>query len=120
MDKETLDELIDECTKVLRDTSSVLSQNLRQIKDESRDLREKQKKLEEWDSDHLQRNKHLLIDFDNIVPSNLVDQLQDAIRKLHGLKDKFVQYSYLIENNFEALATKKRDEIEDLLGSNRE
>lgn len=115
MAKKTLDELIDECKEVLQQASSVLRQNLQQIQNESGDLRKKQKKLEEWGSNHLEINERLLIDFDNIVPSNLIEQLQDAEHKFSGLKNAFREYRSLIEEEFEALAHQKRDEIDALL-----
>ena len=126
MEKETLDQLIDECIKALQETSRVLSENLQKIKEESRDLREKQKFLEEWKSDHLEENRHLLIDFDKLVPSlpdpppsstdpdSKKSVLREAVRELSNLKGEFVQYRKLIEDEFEKLASQKRDEIERL------
>ena len=115
MDKETRDQLIDGSIKALQDASRVLTDNIRQIQDASRDLEKKRELLEEWDSDHLKLNRHLLIDLDDIGVSDLTQQIQDYIQTLHELKDVFFHYINLIEKEFEALAARKRDEIDDLL-----
>ena len=47
MDKETREQLIDECIKALQQANKVLNKNIREIQDASRDLQEMQKLLEE-------------------------------------------------------------------------
>lgn len=120
MDKETREQLIDECIGALQQANKVLNKNIREIQDASRPLEKKQELLEEWDSEHLKINPDLLIDFDDIEPSNLTEQIQDSIQTLRKLKADFYQYINLIDREFNKLAPGKLDKIADLLESNGE
>lgn len=115
MDKETLDGLIDECIEALQEASRILRQNLKQIQDGSLDLQKKEEKLKEWSSRHLELNRSLLIDFYDIVPSDLMDGLVTAVPPLYDFKDEFVQYRNFIEAEFKKVAPRKRAEIDNLL-----
>lgn len=120
MDKETREQLIDECIKALQQANKVLNKNIREIQDASRDLQEMQKLLEEWGSDHLRRNEDLLIDFDNIVPPDLTEQIRNSMQTLRAFKDNFFHHKNLIEKEFQRLSSIKQDQIHRLKPPNRE
>ena len=120
MDKETSDQLIDECISAVKEAEKVLNENIQKLKNGFSDLRDKQQFLEEWDSDHLSRNNNLLIDFDKIVSPVLTEQIQNNIQKLYKLKEDLVQYTNMIEREFNTAAPRKLKNLEGLLKSKGE
>lgn len=115
MDKETREQLIDDCIEALQQAKNVLNKNIGEIQDVSSDLQDKQQLLEQWGSESLRRNKNLLIDFDNIVSPNLNQEIQEGIGKLRELKGALFQYINMIEREFNASAPGKLDKLEGLL-----
>ena len=120
MDQETLQRVTDECIRALQQASRTLSENLRTIKDASKDLQKKQEYVEKWDPSHLKRNNDLLIDFDNISPPDLTQKIQAGIQALHEFKEVFPQYRSMIEREFKRLAPSEQSEVERLLESDGE
>ena len=120
MDQATYERLISECIEALQQANTVLNKNIQEIQKGASDVQKKQELLEKWDPEHLRLNKGLLIDFDNIVPSNLTEQIRDSIEKLRKLKADLFQHTNVIEGRFKELAPRKRNEIDNLLESNGE
>lgn len=120
MDQETFQQVIGECIRALAQASTRLTINLRKIKDASEDLQKKQKYIEQWGSRHLEKNRHLLIDYDDILPSDLNQNIQDGIQVLNKFKNDFPHYRNLIENEFKRLASSEQSEIARLLESDEE
>lgn len=115
MDKETREQLIDECIAALQQAKNVLNKNIGEIQNASSDLQDKQQLLEQWNSESLRLNQNLLIDFDNIVSPNLNPLIQESIERLRELKSDLFQYINMIEREFETLAPGKLDKLEGLL-----
>ena len=120
MDQETFQRVTDECIRALQQASRDLSENLKTIKDASRDLQKKQEYVEKWNPSHLKQNNDLLIDFDNILPSDLTQKIQDSIKALHKFKDDYPHYRSMIEREFKRLASSELSEVERLLESDEE
>ena len=120
MDQETFEQVISECIRALADASTKLNINLRKIKEASKDLQKKQEYVEQWNPRHLEKNKHLLIDYDDILLPDLKQNIEDGLQALNKLKNDFPQYRNMIENEFKRLASSKQSEIARLLESDEE
>ena len=120
MDRETREQLIDECIEALQQARNVLNQNIKEIQDASSNLQDKQQLLGQWNSESLRLNQNLLIDFDNIVSPNLNPLIQDNIKNLRELKEGLFHYINMIEREFKALAPGKLNKLEGLLKPKKE
>ena len=114
MDKETVQQLTDECIQKLEDAVSTLERNLELIITGSRDLQEKHKLLDEWGSRHIENNRRLIIDLGNIVSPDLMSNIRNEINKLAEFPGKYWHYQNLIEKEFDELSEMKSEELERL------
>ena len=120
MDQETFQRVIDESIGELQQALKKLNENLKTIKDASKDLQEKQGLIEKWNPSHLELNRTLLINFDNILPLDLTQAIQAGIQALHKLKEDYPHYRSMIDREFKRLAPSEVREVKRLLGSDEE
>lgn len=83
-------------------------------------MQEKQGHLEKWNPGYLELNRTSLINFDNILPSDLTQAIQASIQALHKFKEDYPHYRNMIEDEFKRLATSEVREVKRLLGSDKE
>ena len=114
MNNEEVKQLAEECIQKLRDAQQVLNENLRQIKTGSTELEKKKKLLETWQSDHLNQNRNLVIDLENIVSSQFLEDIQTKINILAEFPGKYHHYKNLIEKEYDEQADLMRSQMDKL------
>ena len=112
LDKESRNKLQKECIDALENTIKVLNINIRQIKEDTKDLQDKGNEIRETYKSDFDKNEHLP-DFDTISP-NLIEFMMQSKEEIYTFFDRLEQYERFINPRFEKYKQMKIDKLERL------
>ena len=113
LDKESRNKLQKECIDVLKEAQRVLNINIREIKENTKDLQDKGVEMEDTYKSDFDKNQHIIPDFDVISP-NLIDSMKQGMQEINDFFNRLDQYKMFINPKFEEYKRMKIDKLESL------
>lgn len=113
MERETKDRLRNECTEALQTAITVLQNNIREIKDNTKKLVEKETLVKEFFDSGVRGNKGMRPNFEVISPE-LIPSIEKGMQELNDFFDKWEPYESYIDGRYIEYAEIKIDKIKNL------